>query len=80
MNASETPVVDPGLKDDFLDLKWRMAPANLVADGRLPPAQARARYASLRERWARLERRVGRKVEEAEVTAWFLERYELQRA
>lgn len=75
MSAAVAPVV----KDAFLDLAWRLSPGELTGDGRLTPGAVREKATALWGRWAGLEKRCGRKVEQAEVTGWWLERYEAER-
>lgn len=58
---------------EFLDLACQLSPENLCCDGMVSMAQARRRAHFIREKWARLEKEVGRRVDEDEVWKWSTE-------
>lgn len=51
----------------FLALSVALSPENLTCDGEATRGQIACRHRLLTERWRALERRVGRRVSEAEV-------------
>ena len=61
-------VLTPEMKELFADLSCQLSPENLSRDGELAHSKVRARRARLMSEWIRLERQVGRKVTEDEIS------------
>lgn len=60
------PMTDD-FKNLFLSIAVQLSPENLTCDGELPPAAVRVKKAALQSKWADLEKKFGRKVDESEV-------------
>ena len=56
----------------FLDIASALSPENLHCDGEISNAEARRKERVLRAQWRVLEVKIGRRVYEGEVWAWYL--------
>jgi len=57
-------------KSKFLDLACQLSPENLCCDGEISMAQARRRAHFIKEKWARLEKKISQTVTEDDVWKW----------
>ena len=61
-------------KEQFETLVSRLSPENISCDGEISRTQVNARYRQIMKEWKQLEKAVGRKVSQAEVETWWMEK------
>lgn len=69
-----TTKLTPDMRDRFLDLASALSPENLHWDGERSRTAAKKAERALKAKWRKLEKELGRKVDESEVWAAYLAR------